>query len=361
VEDVTRPNLVDVLDRTVTFVRRFIVLPSDEHADAVALWIVHTYCWQQFEATMYLAITSPQKKSGKTRLLEILQRLVWNPWLITEPSVAALFRKLATGCTLLLDEVDAVFKGKDETAQALRGTLNVGNRVTGTVARAVASGQTVTVVDFPVFGPKALAGIGRVPETLADRSIPVPLQRRRPNQPVERFLWRDVRDEVVQLREDIELALTDDVTKTLRDYRATDIELDDRQLEGWEPLLAIATAAGDDWSERARRAAVAIHGVDDDVSTDTLLLAQIREVFGDEVRVSSFNLVAQLLVRDDGPWAKWWGSNGHDPGHHVAMSELARRLKPYGVEPKKLRVDGQSVPVRGYERRDFEDAWERYL
>jgi len=40
-------------------------------------------------------------------------------------------------------------------------------------------------------------------------------------------------------------------------------------------------------------------------------------------------------------------------------SRLRSKLKPYGISPKKLRVGQQQF--RGYERKDFEQEWKRYL
>ena len=41
----------------------------------VALWVIHTHCVQHIEQTPYLAVTSPEKQCGKSRLLETLELL----------------------------------------------------------------------------------------------------------------------------------------------------------------------------------------------------------------------------------------------------------------------------------------------
>src|SRR4051794_27277130 len=66
------PPLDEVLDTLAWFVRRFVVM-SPAQADAVALWVVHTHCFAAAEQTPYLAISSAEKRSGKTRLLEVLE------------------------------------------------------------------------------------------------------------------------------------------------------------------------------------------------------------------------------------------------------------------------------------------------
>src|SRR3990172_6723781 len=92
------------------FINRFIMLPSIHHSNAVTLWVAATWMKLiEFDAWAYLAITSAEKGSGKTRLLEVMQTVVCRPWFTTMPSPAALYTKIEQSRpTVLLDEVDAV-------------------------------------------------------------------------------------------------------------------------------------------------------------------------------------------------------------------------------------------------------------
>src|SRR5207244_1991266 len=101
-----------LLDDVCRFLRRFVVM-SDVQADAVALWVAHTHVFDAFGCTPYLAITSPEKRSGKTRLLEVLELLVREPLPTANISDAALFRVIEERKpTLLVDEVDSIFGKK---------------------------------------------------------------------------------------------------------------------------------------------------------------------------------------------------------------------------------------------------------
>ena len=196
------PNLsgAEVLDRLVAFIRRFVVL-SVAQVVLIALWIVHTHALDAADCTPYLSITSAEKRSGKTRLLEVLALLVARAWLTGRVSAAVLVRKTANEePTLLLDESDAAFKGDKEYAEALRGILNAGFRRGGVTSLCVGQGANITYQDFPVFSPKAIAGIGKLPDTVADRSIPIELHRRAPDEYVERFRQRKAEPEAVPLR-----------------------------------------------------------------------------------------------------------------------------------------------------------------
>src|ERR1700693_2645517 len=100
-----------LLSDAMRFVRRFVVL-SNEQLVAIVLWVVHTHAIDAAEATPYLNVTSAEKRSGKTRLLEVMELLVARPWRTGRTSAAALVRKIdGEKSTLLLDESDAAFKG----------------------------------------------------------------------------------------------------------------------------------------------------------------------------------------------------------------------------------------------------------
>jgi len=110
-------------------------------------------------------------------------------------------RKIDAECpTLLLDESDTAFNGNKEYAEALRGLLNSGHRRGGKTTICVTQANAVSYRDFETFCPKAIAGIGELPDTVADRSIPIRLKRARPGE-VERFRRRDAEGLAIVLRE----------------------------------------------------------------------------------------------------------------------------------------------------------------
>ncbi len=194
-----KPQTVDgaeVLTSVYEFVRRFVSL-SEPQAAVVSLWVAHTHAIGNADATPYLAITSAEKQCGKTRLLEVVQTVVANPWLTGRVTAAVLVRKIdADKPTLLLDESDAAFGGEKEYAEALRGILNTGHRRGGVASLCVGKGAEISFKDFSTFCPKTIAGIGKLPDTVADRSIPIRLKRAAPGEVVERFRLRAHRDEV---------------------------------------------------------------------------------------------------------------------------------------------------------------------
>ncbi|HEY3926834.1 MAG TPA: primase alpha helix C-terminal domain-containing protein, partial [Candidatus Koribacter sp.] len=169
-------QLADALERTFRFVLRYVKL-SEAQAEIIVLWIAHTHALSAAQSSPYVAITSAEKQCGKTRLLEVLNLLVVNPWLTGRVTAACLTRKIDKDQpTLLLDESDAAFNGEKEYAEALRGVLNTGHRRGGKASCCVGKGADTK--DFQTFCPKAIAGIGHLPDTVADRSIPILLKRK---------------------------------------------------------------------------------------------------------------------------------------------------------------------------------------
>ena len=82
-------------------------------ARRLALWTLHTHAIDAAEATPYINPTSPTKKAGKSRLLDVAALLVREPLPTGGASEAALFRSIGADLpTLLWDEVDTIFGPK---------------------------------------------------------------------------------------------------------------------------------------------------------------------------------------------------------------------------------------------------------
>lgn len=343
------------LDDVVRFVRRFVVL-NEAQADAIALWTAHTHAAEAADTTPYLLLSSAEKRSGKTRLLEVLELVVHEPLPTANISDAALFRAIAElSPTLLLDEVDAIFGGKAREREDLRGLLNAGYR-RGAVARRMGGPKMTTLEAFPVYCPKAFAAIGQLPDTIADRSIAIRLQRKTREEQVERFRrrWAQPAGEILhdRLADWLEPQLD-----YLHDARpALPDELDDRAQDCWEPLLAIADLAGGDWPDRARAAALDLsgNGEREDDSMTAILLRDIFSVFEstDIDRYRTADLIDELSKIEESPWGDWFGKP-------ISPQALSKLLRPHRIRTLPIWIDGEKA--RGYKLDQFTDAFLRVL
>ena len=180
-----------LLHDLMLFVRRYVVM-SDEQLLVTALWIIHTHCIEAVEQTPYLSVTSPHRQCGKSRLLEITEMLSTRGWLVILPSEAVLYRKVSIETpTLLLDEIDTIFNPRTaDKYEAIRALLNAGHRRGARVPRCV--GPTHQIEEFNVFCPKVLAGIGTLPDTVADRAIPIRLERKTRQDKTASYKQREV-------------------------------------------------------------------------------------------------------------------------------------------------------------------------
>jgi hypothetical protein len=348
------PGAAELLDDVAGFVQRFVVL-SAAQARTVALWVAHTHAFEAADATPYLLITSAEKRSGKTRLLEILELLVRQPLPAANISDAALFRAIAElAPTLLLDEVDAIFGAKAREREDLRGLLCAGYR-RGAVARRMGGARMTSLESFPVFCPKAFAAIGTLPETISDRGIPIRLERKSRAESVERFRRRSVTQETEVLRERVEVWAASNLDVLHGAWPALPDDLDDRAQDVWEPLLAIADVAGGVWPDRARRAALELSTGEqrEDDSLRVRLLADIHSVFERcDDRLKTHDMLVALADIEESPWGEWYG-------RPLTARGLSNLLKPFRIKTMAVKVEGETV--RGYKREQFEDAWSRYL
>jgi uncharacterized protein DUF3631 len=337
------------LDATEAFLRRYVAFPSEYEPVAIALWVAHAHLVDRFDTSPILDVTSPEPRCGKTRLLDGIELLVPNPRRMVIPSEAVFYSVLARRPreTPMLDEVDAIFGPRTgDRHEGVRAILNSGNRKGSPVLRVKLDGRRREVEEFDVFGPKVVAGIGELPTTVADRAIPIRLRRRRPEETVAKFRRRVAEAEARAIAFD--WSGVPDVTDV-----PVPEELPDRAADSWEPLLAIADAAGGEWPARARAAALALSADDaTPVTTGIRLLSDIQEVFEDHDHLPTSELLVRLHDLEASPWGEWYGKP-------LTARGLAKLLAPYGIGPAQRRVGGEKS--RGYFAADFSDAWSRYV
>lgn len=352
------PELADALDSAQRAIRRYCVLPDAASYDAVTLWAAASHVVPALDVAPRLVIRSAEKRSGKTRLLEVLSLLVNDPVRFADVSVPYLFRRIEkagdTPPTLMLDEADAIFSAgrPSERSEALRGILNTGFQRGFLYGRVEKPNNQLK--EYRVFALAAIASIGALPDTIEDRAIVLTMRRRSGTELVEQFRLRDAGEYLAVVRHRLHRLLTDhqDEIAGVR----PELPVEDRAADLWEPLVAVAHLAGDEWINRAWTAAITMveQAREDESSANVglALLEATREVLGsyrDGAWIGSVQLVEALSKVPE----------YRDLASALGVAGVARVLRPYEVRPANHRV-GESVR-KGYRLVDLRDAWMRYL
>ena len=230
--------------------------------------------------------------------------------------------------------------------------LNAGHRKGATAGRCVTRGNEISTEELDAYAAVAMAGLGNLPDTIRTRSIIVAMRRRSGTEKVEPWRARVNEPEAAALAE--RLARWSAAAPSDMDWPVMPDQVQDRDADVWEALLAVADMAGGRWPDRARAAAVTLvtRSSNDGESLGVTLLRDLRDLFEDEDRLSTQTILDSLIARVESPW-------GDLRGKQLTDRQLAQLLKRYGVSPKQMRIEGASL--RGYDKADLADPFDRYL
>ena len=339
-------------------IRLFVDLPGAA-ADAATLWTIGTHIHPRLDISTILNVTSATPRCGKSLLLEVLAGLARNSEVVSgRVTPAALYRTIEKyEPTLFLDEADTFFGDDPE----LRGVVNGSQRRDSAyIMRCV--GDDHEPRRFRTWCPKAVSGIGNLPDTTLDRCLVIRMERRAPDaRPLTG--WRD-RDKAAfeALARRIVRWVQDagDAVLKGRAKVAFPDALHDRARDAWEALLATGDAAGGEWAGpggRAFRAAAALTAErEGEAGARETLLADLRAVFetkGDPEALATGDVLAALHGMEGRPWSEW------RHGKALTARGLADMLKPFRVYPGTHRLAG-GVILKGYKRAALKLVWGRY-
>ena len=337
-----------LLDDIAAYFARHVFLPAAA-PDALAVWTVHTHCFALFRHSPRIAIISPEKRCGKTTLLDALGMVVCKPLPTSSVTAAAVFRAIeAVRPTLLVDEADRFLAGNEE----LIAVINSGHKIDGQVLRCV--GDDFEVRSFAVYSPAAIAAIKRLPDTILDRALVIRMIRAMRSErraPLDEDAEREARDLGRRCARWVQ-----DNAEALRQCRPTmPPALFNRAADNWRCLFAIAEIAGGEWPARIAAASAALVPDDDADGRGIRLLADIRTVLADHHGdvIASAALCEGLLAIESSPWGEI------NRGRPLTPATLARMLRPFKITPNTIRAG--ATTAKGYPLAAFAEAFRRYL
>lgn len=257
--------------------------------------------------------------------------------------------------TLPVDEADTILPGNEQ----LCGILNSGHtrRSAYVLRHTEVRKKTYEPRRFSTWAPMAIALIGSLPGTLADRSIILPRQRKRRDQIVERIPRDNDAGPFSHLRSQCTRWARDNFDQLQRCDPPIPSWLNDRAADNWHPLCAIAAVAGGQWPTRIKDVIRALGDVapkDEDIGTR--LLQDMQRMFqeGGVDRPLSKDLARALHDMEGRPWPEY--GRQRKP---ITTNQIARLLNPYRIYPITIR--DASDRGKGYRLKDCQDALNRYI
>jgi len=337
-------------------IKNYCILP-DYAARAISLWCIYTYVIDLFDHSPMLALTSPAKRCGKTRLLGLVSMFVNRALPFSNASPAAIFRIIDQAKpTLIADEVERYIR---DDSNELTGILNASHsKAMAWIIRT--AGDEHIAKRFSTWSAKAFALIGKLTDTLMDRSIEIPLKRRTKNetiQPLRKTQQRQIEALGIPRKLIRWSADNRDALISAEVHMEAPAALHDRAADNWLPLLSIADVIGGPWPAWAREAALALTTGEEsvEVGPNVEVLRDVYDLFGQAENLSTHVILTTLTSRT-GKYVSWVH------GKPLSDKQLAKALGAFNIYSRNIRAEETGGTVKkGYERSDFEDAVARYV
>lgn len=332
-----------------------IVMPTDLESTVLTLWVLGSYCFDAFSIFPKLLVSSPIKACGKSTLLEILSCLSHKALITSNISSAALFRAINQWRpTVIIDEGDSFLQNNEE----IRGIINSGHKKTTAYVMRVEGNDNKEVKRFSTWCPMIIGMIGKPSDTIVHRSIIISMKRKKTSEKVKK-LSLNADEKYFHIRRKSK-RWAEDAFDSLK-YSAPDVSNisninDDRTVDNYFPLFAIADRLGGHWRSCLDNFLkdLVIH-VNDEENTSTLLLDDIKTIFDrlKTEKIHSDTLLKKLTSLEERPW------NELNNGRGLTKNGLAKKLKQFGIQSKQTRIGVENK--NGYHLADFQDIFERYL
>lgn len=338
------------LDGIEGFISARAILP-DGASTAIALWCVATYGIGLFKIFPRLTIISPEKRCGKSTALDLVEAFSYKSLFTSNISAAGIFRLIDEHQpTLIIDEADTFATGGNKEMTGIINSGHAKNRAH--VSRCVGDSHKVQL--FSTWTPMALAAIGKLPSTIMDRSVVIPLRRKTTSETVLR-IEPDLHSDAENVRRDLLKWMIDNQQAIKSNVIEPPSLGNDRAVDNWLPLFTIANQASPEWLVKCEAAYRVLNNYEEEPLLSTQLLSDIQGILAahSSNKISSADLVTKLTEFKDKPWCEI------RHGGAISQNVLASMLKIYNIKPSVIRCNSNTL--RGYELDQFKDAFDRYL
>lgn len=349
----------ELLVELISAIRGFVLMTQSD-ALIIALWILFTWLFERIaETSPFLRIVSPTAECGKSTLLKIIKYLARSSWLLVRLSQSSFVRTMEKERrSLLLDEGDAFLAENEVMRNVLDGASDPD---TANVSMSVKCGDDWVPTEFNIFVPIAIASIGmlRRMQTVESRSVHVHLKRATPAElkSLAKGRRRELKDRLEPLAAKCARWAADNADRLVGARPALPEALSGRDMDKWEPLIAIANAISQKCGTAALAACEAATGTHAGDSLSEMLLADLKVLFDtrNAKALASIDICNALKDLDERPWGEM--GRARKP---ITQRGLAGLLSRFEIVPGTVRLDDGTTP-KGYKRADLEDAFSRYL
>lgn len=297
-----RNETTRILDAIETLFDKHLVYPSAEERDAAVVWTAAQWVAEEFDNFPRLYFRAAEYGSGKSVAAEAVSRLSRESHDMVGITPSVLYRLIENADkkpTIFIDEADNIFgtAGSSSSHVELLAVLNKGFHRHGKTYRSRGQDDVKT---FKCFSPVIIAGKGILPKAMMTRSVTVSMRR-----PIEGETF-------VPYRERVHRPFFDAVREALDKWsgpasRMVGTEfpeipsgVKDRDVDVWEPLLAVADLAeGSDWPERIRKSAVALtqrQDVKESQPPGTRFVQTLSRLLKESERVSVSSVAEELKM-----------------------------------------------------------------
>lgn len=343
-------DLGQVLKQIEQQINAYAVLPNGS-ATAVSLWVASAYLMNEFRIFPKLIIFSPEKRCGKSTVLDLVEAFSPRALFASSISQAAIYRVIeAHQPTLIIDEADTFVANRNDEMVGIINSGHSKNR-----ARVVrCEGDDNKTRAFSTWSPMVLASIKALQGTIMDRGICIELRRKMNHEKIQR-IPADLTQQMKRFRQQLAKWSMDNA----KDVATSQIEPphsgNDRAVDNWIPLFTLAKLAGGNWPDKVMNAYTALTHQEEEPTAQIMLLSDIREVFKAHKgeRIPSKELVDLLLGLEERPWREW------RKGQPMTQNSLAKLLGLFKIHSKTIRYFNQ--PCKGFDKSQFDDAFTRYL
>jgi putative DNA primase/helicase len=343
-------NTHELLEETMTQLRRFIVIPDDDAAVAIAivLWVAFAWLIEITEKSPRLKITSPKAGNAKTRVCTWIGLLTSRACTVNNPTGPVLYRLVDhLKPTLIVDEADDLFKGRPDIVRVFNTGYDFGKKIPrmdrGHIMR-----------EFDPFCAMVVAGNNPVmTETQLERCISVKVWPKLKDQKVDALNTREIDERLVSLQRKW-ARWRDDNAATIKVAKpAMPDRFFSRLEDNWRLQFATADLAGGNWPKIARNAAIKLSREQSKPGTLERLLTTLYELFASHGPAHTVSEIQTLLAADQE--SEWADFNG--PNRPISKTQIGRILGHVDIESGFLHPRGQRKPTRGYRVEWFKKAF----